>query len=673
MEGSIGEKLLSAIKKDDVKTFGQMTEEIHAGNYRLGRFPVLSLVYLYGARRIAAAYETRFLKISSWEPLDEPAETSALFAAKAGKCLRLYLNEIVSPVEMLLILDKTRRVKKVFPIAKPSEAIKRRLKSIYNIKYALNMTFAGQSVHMDRRPLNRRERQKFCMAIIGCVLVLAILIAAPVTAATLLPNRAKGEIAKLKHIDFASQRTYTVVKDIVIPDDFYVDSVKCSFKGGGGKLIFGKNATLGFFYGKLTDIEIETAGSPIFQACTNLAELNNVVVNVNSDIEIADDSAFVALANYGTMKNVTLNASGSVTAREKTDENSSGVVFGGIVANNTYVKDNYGDTIYGTLTDCRANYSDLRLSGALEANSSFGGVAGINNGIIDGCTVSGDVIADTFDLAGVCYGNGYIIKNSLNEANLSQTSLDNAWSPVVGGVVIENAGQIEYCKNSGDLSAKGVSTVICGGVVARTYRFCNYCVFDGSISVEASEGYVGGIFGRSEAVIPSSGLYVYIGITDHCLSLGSIKADLTSDGAERCVGGIGGKVEDTKVTYSTPNDDEDAIVEYWGGSATNCIFAGTLNGKFEPFGNIVGVVGANVYEKNSYTSQIGVGQTVENPYFDGNLYVSNGSAAFGAAVNDLKELSTVADKGASALSAAELKISALYNEILAEVLAALTR
>ncbi|MDE7297160.1 MAG: hypothetical protein K2N84_07850, partial [Clostridia bacterium] len=118
------ENLLQAIKKDDTKAFGAFMEKAPCGAYRLGRFPVLSLLYLYKSRRILSAYEESFLRISSHEALREPVEVSKKFSAKAGKCLRLYLNEIVSPLEMLLILDKTKRLKRVYSFTKPSSAIK---------------------------------------------------------------------------------------------------------------------------------------------------------------------------------------------------------------------------------------------------------------------------------------------------------------------------------------------------------------------------------------------------------------------------------------------------------------------------------------------------------------------------------------------------------------------
>ena len=61
----LAESLLQAIKKDDMKAFQTFMETAQCGAYRLGRFPVLSLLYLYSARRLIAVYEESFLKITN--------------------------------------------------------------------------------------------------------------------------------------------------------------------------------------------------------------------------------------------------------------------------------------------------------------------------------------------------------------------------------------------------------------------------------------------------------------------------------------------------------------------------------------------------------------------------------------------------------------------------------
>ncbi len=172
---SIEESLLQAIKNDDTKAFAALMDKTQCGGYRFGRFPVLSLMYLYKSRKLLSAYEAQFLEITNYKVVDEPIEISKKFTAKAGKCLRLYLNEVVSPLEMLLILDRTAHLKRAYPMTKvTSTAVKGRLKSIYYIKYSLGVKFEGDSVVIDRRPLSYREKKNI-MNICLCVLLAVVL------------------------------------------------------------------------------------------------------------------------------------------------------------------------------------------------------------------------------------------------------------------------------------------------------------------------------------------------------------------------------------------------------------------------------------------------------------------------------------------------------------------
>ncbi len=647
-------KLLDAIKNDDLPSFKAMADKYRLGSYRLGRFPVLSLCYLFGSRKLISAYERAFCQISVWESLDEPACISPLFSQKAGKCLRLYFNEVVTPLEMLLILDSTRKVKKLYPLVRPSEAVRKRLRSIYDIKYSLNVTFKGNTIVLDRRPLKRKEKLRVALASIGILLALAIIVAVPSVTVPMLPNLAAGEVTKLEHIDFASRNSYTLKKDIYIPDGFTVDKMNCSITGGGKKLIFGKDASLGVCSGSLTDITVQTSGTPIFETCNNLAKLTNVTVNVVADVQVFDDGAFVALTNYGTFDGVTVNVTGKVTAIADEQQNEDGVVFGGIVANNTYAS--AGITrINGVLQNCSVNFSNFTLEGELSANASFGGIAGINTGIVRNCSITGDIGADFFDIGGACYANGNTLSDIVNSANLTQTASDPDWSTVLGGVVIENGGIVERCKNLGDISATSAGAAICGGIVARSYGQISYCYSSGNIHADADEAYVGGIFGRSEVV--DQNLYVYLGTADHCLSASAI---LATSGQGKCyAGGIGGYVMERGFDNNIRDEQGDVVTQkvYFGGGVTNSVFMGAQSG-CSTFGNVVGVCGQHVYEANSYQSG---GSLVLN--FDGNVYVLNDLSAFGASIDDLLQFSPVPDKGATGMTSDEVLASDLYKDI----------
>ncbi|MCH5162246.1 MAG: hypothetical protein J1G38_02010 [Clostridiales bacterium] len=642
MTESLEQKLFKAIESDDLNAFDALTAKTPCGKYRLGRFPVLSLLYLFNSRAIIKAYEKELIKISAWEKLGEPVGIVERFVRKAGKCLRLYFDTVVSPLEMLLILDKTAKVKELYPSARPSEAVKARLKTIYYVKYALSVRFEGDGIILDRRPLRRREKKRIAAVAVGGVLAAAIVVGTPVSIVAYVKAHA-GDVSSLAQIDFAEKTTYTLTRDITIPEDFSVEEVNCTIIGDGYKLVLGKNASLGELSGTMRDVKFQTSGSPIFKACTESATLTDVTVNVKADVETNESSAFVALVNYGTFNRVKVNVSGKVSAVVG-EGNDDELVFGGMVGANSYAYDDSSRIVYGRIKNSSVNFKGFSLSGETAANATFGGIVGVNSGIVEKCKISGDIVADTFDLAGACYINNYTLTGIASSASLSQTSDDEDWSPIVGGIVVENWATVERCKNSGDISLVGQGLAICGGIAARTYGQSYYCVASGNIEVKAKNAYVGGIYGISQ--VATDGFYVYFGAADYCISTVKISATLGEEAS--CVGGVAGLVQEATIGVS-----------YYGGGVTSCIFMGEIGGNFDYAGNIVGVCGAVVYNRNSYLSG-----GVLYPNFAGNYYLDNGLSSFGAVAESEDKFTRVEGKGATALKESEIKGSSLYKDII---------
>lgn len=442
--------MFQAIKNDDINTFNALMEKAQCGAYRLGRFPVLSLMYLYNSRKLLSLYEEKFLKIASYEEFREPVEISKKFAPKAGKCLRLYLNETVSPLEMLLILDKTRRLKRVYPQTRPSAAVKERLKTIYSIKYSLSVRFEGDNIIIDKRPLSYREKKNIATVCLCSVLAVAVAVGVPVTVNAVIPKPVDGEAAKLSDIDFYSDKEYTLISDIVLPENYSVKNVNCKIVGKGKKMILGKGASLGELGGKISDLIIESSGSVIFTSVSENAVIENVTVNVSAEVSATTGTALVAETNYGTIDGVTVNVSGKISALATSAEASSELTFGGIVQHNDY---KYGGRYIGLIKNCTVNYSEFSLVGEASANAACGGVAGINSGYLQNCTVNGKITADTFDIAGVCSVNNSLLAGNVNNAELSQTTEDTGWNPIACGIVLTNRSAVENCENRGKISS----------------------------------------------------------------------------------------------------------------------------------------------------------------------------------------------------------------------------
>ncbi|MDE5756774.1 MAG: hypothetical protein K2I23_06765, partial [Clostridia bacterium] len=224
--------------------------------------------------------------------------------------------------------------------------------------------------------------------------------------------------------------------------------------GDGHKLIFGKGANLGTLNGKLSGLTIESSGDALFISISEKAAIEDVTLNVNADISTTEGTAFLALTNFGSIDGLTLNASGKINALAKSTQATDELTFGGIVQNNYYKFDVAAQTVYrGVIKNCNVNYSQFSLVGQAGANAAFGAVAGVNNGFLQDCKVAGEIIADTFDLAGICTTNNALLSFNVNEANLSQASADTGWNPITCGIVITNAYAVENCQNKGKISS----------------------------------------------------------------------------------------------------------------------------------------------------------------------------------------------------------------------------
>ena len=541
MAQSIEQRLLQAIKTDDAGAYGALAESARIGEYRLGRFPVLSLMYLYKSRKLLAAYEHELLRVSTYAKKNEPAEISIKFSGVAGKCLRLYYDEIVSPLEMLLILDKTKRLTKVFQGAHTTEQIKSRLQAIYSIKYALGVRFEGNNIIIDKRPLSYREKKRILTVCLCSALGLAVVVGVPTITTSLIPKPVEGEVNKLSDINFSAKKEYALKRDITL--DKSVEVVNCTIKGNGHKLILRDGAAFGTLNGKLTGMTIESSGGSVFYTVSSGASVTGVTVNVDADYEYNQSAALIATVNYGEFDGVTVNVRGSLAATESADEAVTELAFGGIVQNNSYTFNAKTEAYdFGVVKNCTVNYSEFNLAGATGANASFGGVVAVNNGYVLDCTVTGDIDADTFDVGGVCYVNYGDISGCVNSADIIQRSAESEWNPIASGIVINNAYSVEDCRNTGRISVASTGeksesednehTAVATGIAyinrnANLVTYIKNCENSGDIESYAAGGnaYAAGICTSSSGGI------------ERCGNVGAINAK-ADNGYQTCVGGI---------------------------------------------------------------------------------------------------------------------------------------
>ena len=694
------EKLFQALKKDNVKEFESCMEISNCGSLRLGRFPVLSVMYLYNARRLLRAYEKRFLKHNSWQDIGEPMELSAKFRSVAGKCLRLYMNETVSPVEMLLLLDKNFKLQRIFPKARTTAPVKQRIKDIYFIRWGLQAEFSHNKIVLQRRPLTRAEKVQWLIRALCMTLVAAIIVATPFVVDTFSRFIPNGEgvvtVTKWEQIRFRSNKTYVLQNDVTVSEKSFAKVVNCKLRGNGNAVTVTGNRLFGDVKGEIADIVFVTNGSTLAQNVTLGAKVNNVTVNANVDITTDSDCAFFANNNFGKISNVQLNVTGTLAVAPKAEQADNEEIVtpycGGIVAINNFTVT--GNKIqYATVQDCIANYNNFALHGQVQANASFGGIVGQNNARVQNCQVKGDIAADTFDVGGICAENNYLLLQDKNYANITQQTEFAEWNPIVGGVVAINDfdGEVNNCvnfgvisgisqaavvldedqapfvyvsgvagrangnildsANMGAISAKSNNGTSAGGIAGASCAQTYQCLSVGSVTATGKTCYVGGIWGESMFLVRDSVLYY--GLVIRCIAQCEVKATTASATGFVAVGGIVGYVPEIKVNLI--GQDEPVYVS---GILGYCYFTGKLSLSEGAYvGAIAGVIGQTVYQLTVDDSR--------NKSFYSNIYADNVGAgfAFGAAVSG-KNYQTVDDVGAQVATEEQIVGNASYNAIL---------
>lgn len=540
MENKTAEKLFEAIKKDDLKAFESCNEQEYCGAFRFGRFPVLSLIYLFDSRKIRFRYEKKFATHNSWQELPEPIAAANVFRKKAGKCLRLYLNETVTPLEMLMMLDGSSRVKKLYADFRISPAVKQRLETIYSIKYARKARCFNDKIELEKRPMTRRERNRLLTCCLSVALCVVICLSTPFVVNAFSPFIVGSDgaiaVSDIEKIDFSSNKTYSLKKDVTVDEAFSFDKMNCTLLGNGRTVtIKGKITPFSVLKGTVADVVFNTEGAPVFQSVEGGATFENSTVNVNADLSVDNATAFVTKSNTGVISDVTVNVTGSLKAVASAAsgvENDAELVFdcGGIAVENNKKTDSEAGLIYsGLIQNCTVNYNDFHLLGEVKANASFGGIVGVNNTYVDNCKTTGKIVSDTFDIGGVCVENNLLVRNCQNLAELSQSSSSAEWNPIVSGIAVNNSRELNGCVNSGKITAYSNSedtvteensdpAAVAAGVVYLSRGANDTCILN-----SVNNGEISATAENRTAYCAGIGVFVFCG-NQKCQNNGSVSA-----------------------------------------------------------------------------------------------------------------------------------------------------
>ena len=127
-------KLLDAIKKDDLKSFSLLMPTNADLNLCYGRFPILSLLYLYSSFKILSKYEKFLMPIHNFRIVEERNELYKKFKTRAKKSIRLFSGEeIIYPALMLGVLNERTILKHNFKFLYKNAEIVEKLKKIYKL------------------------------------------------------------------------------------------------------------------------------------------------------------------------------------------------------------------------------------------------------------------------------------------------------------------------------------------------------------------------------------------------------------------------------------------------------------------------------------------------------------------------------------------------------------
>lgn len=624
MEREKLEKLYEAIKSDNEKLFSSFMLSKSDLNICFGRFPILSLCYLYKACKILLKYEKYLMPINKFEVVPEYFSMYKDFKRYAKKSLRLYAcsDKIIYPIEMLAILDERKLISRKYKFLFKNEEILQNVQKIYILNKKIEIIATREKFECEAKKINFKQK-----IIAGATaFVFLVLSVFSFICVTVMKNsfgvgteKYPIYISTSNELELALQkgyRYYVLENDIVLSSDFSVGDFSGTLVGNDKTIILS---------GEQSDSLIQN--------------LTGTIENVNFEFELKNKNftesfAILAQNNAGIIQNC--DFSGIINC----EVGAEGDIFVSAVT-----VENVG-TIDGVRVELNSVIKNLG-----ETNAYLSGVAGKNTGVISNTkTLESKFEADTVDLSGLVGENRGTISACENNTELDQISNSKNWNPNCAGISMQNFGTIENSVNNAKVLAESTASqkpiqdgvegeiaVIVGGIVADNYSAIKNCKNLGEVSAKADVAitYAGGIACRNvieevysviekslakcEIVSKSNSNFAYAGgVTSWNNSEvvgsgfeGIIEADTNYNSMEYLnvfAGGIVGynnncKIENSyaDVTFRNKPKEVENIVKMYGG--------------------VVGYVGvSSLY--NSLNGQV-VGKGDGFNYIKGNHYIEN--------------------------------------------------
>lgn len=521
-------QLFDAVKKDDCETFFNLTKNTRLGSTCFGRFPVLSLMYLYGSDKLVKNFEKKLLEVGVYTVVDEPEEIYPVFKEKAKKCLRLYVDKdaVVSPLEMLLILGRGAHFWHAYPSAAKNATVKNNINAICNMVYGSPPTKKSGRLAAPVLPLKKKNK----------ILVLAAYVVAGVFALLSVfgfvfgvstngkteksPFIVAGGESFTQALNKAHERYYDARGEgsaaktyLELSQDVTVDSLNgftenlfADIDGKGHRITFSQPLTKSVFnyiVGSVTDVTF------VFTL--------DMTVNSSSGAfaMVLMQEASISYCNFIVKGRITVDDDFKYTTKEEDPANTeqsgtTAYAIGLAVCIN-----------FGTMTNCAVTTDDLTVTGYEHANFVLGGLVGVNEGEITDCKSSlSGVTVDTVDFGGVvAFNQKGKVEKCESELDLSLTTRAGNWLINAGGICYSNLSALTDCRVTGELTVNSAeaSGVLLGGITVYNQDVIKKCSnsanmtvnADGKIQVNVSgEGkkklFIGGICAQSEAELKNN-------------------------------------------------------------------------------------------------------------------------------------------------------------------------
>lgn len=531
-------QLFDAVKKDDCETFFNLTKNTRLGSTCFGRFPVLSLMYLYGSDKLVKNFEKKLLDVGVYTVVDEPEEIYPVFKEKAKKCLRLYVDKdaVVSPLEMLLILGRGAHFWHAYPSAAKNATVKNNINAICNMVYGSPPTKKSGRLAAPVLPLKKKNKILVLAAFVvaGVFALLAVFgfifgvstngktekspfIVAGGESFTQALNKAQERYYDARGEGSAAKTYLELSRDVTIDSlNGFTEHLFADIDGNGYKITFTQPLTKSVFnyiVGNVTDVTF------VFTLDMTVKDFTGALANVVT----AD----------GSLTDCVFLVGGSITVQSDYEYSADYFPIGLAIGANG-----------GKITGCTVTTADLTVTGYEHANFVLGGLVGVNEGEITDCKSSlSGVTVDTVDFGGVvAFNQKGKVEKCESELDLSLTTRAGNWLINAGGICYSNLSALTECRVTGELivNSAQASGVLLGGITVYNQNVIKKCSNSANMTVNADGGstaeiYLGGIAAVNSKKSEDNPT-VRI---ENCFADGKIQVNVSGDGKKKpFIGGI---------------------------------------------------------------------------------------------------------------------------------------